>query len=147
MIKVIKQRLNIGDTIYLQKQHTSKLDVIKAKVLEINLTYILIENGYGAKCKWELDTGELICLEKPLKNQWLGDYKEVEDNKFGEWLFQKYDLISQLEGMVSQAEGLLRNGISMKQICLLKGLDLIVERYQNAKDKFIDCSIDIRKYD
>lgn len=141
------QSLNIGDIIYLQKQHTSNLDVIKAKVLEINLTYILIESDYGPKFIWELDTGKLIFLEKPLRNQWIGDYKEVEDNKFGEWLFQKYKLTSQLEGMVSQANGLLRNGISMEQICLLNGLDLIIERYQNAKDKFINCSIDLRKFD
>jgi hypothetical protein len=141
------QSLNIGDTIYLQKQNVSQLNVIKAKVLDINLTYIFLENGYGRKSKWELASGELIYLERPLKNQTIGFFKEVEDKRFGEWLFQKYELTSQLSGMVSQAKGLLQNEISMQQIGLLKGLDTIIERYQNAKDQFIDCSIDIRKYD
>ncbi len=141
------QSLKVGDTIFLQKQNVGQLEVLKAKVLNIDASYIFIDNGYEVKCKWELDTGELIYLERPLKNQRMGVYIEVEDKRFGEWLFQKYELTYQLRGMLSQANGLLQNGISMQQLGLFKGLDTIIERYQNAKDKFIDCSIDIRKFD
>ena len=142
------QSLNIGDTIYLQKQNVSQLKVLKAKILNIDASYILLDNGLGWKCKWELDTGELIYLESPLKNQSDGIFRQVENEKLGELLILKYILANKLRNIVNQAQGILdTNEIFAEELGLLKGLDSYIDEYIDARDTYIRYSMANRNFD
>lgn len=143
-------KVKIGDIIYLQKDQSDRLNVIKCKVLNTEPDYFVIENCNNSRFqfKWLYDGGEIIFLKFPLRNYNDGIYSRIEDNQVGEWLYLKTTLANKVKIIADQARGIFDlNKISMEELGLLKGLDSFIDEYKKARDDFVEYSISIRRYD
>ena len=133
-------KYKVGDTIYCLKEDPKILIIVKGIINDINHDYIKIEEDDDFKriFYWMRESGELVIKRFGYN---IGKFSIVEDQKIGEQLCLKYNLLNALEKISYEVSSIL-NSFNKKEVKWslesFKMLDSMIERYQENRNKYLE---------